>query len=478
MQRIEQWAADVNSVPVDVIERAVKIVTSALPDGRFAERERVALAIGNEVVRRVLQGDLERIATELDADAVLINGRRHVRHEPGTVPYHSLCGPLPVVRYTYRDAEVRNGPTVVPLELAAGIVERATPALGYAVVRGYAVNDSRGVEQELWAAARVPPSRSTIERMATSIGEVAVERVEAVERAIRRCEPVPEGAHAVIIGLDRTSVPMVARREGPPQPSPRRKRPLERRSSGAYDVVYKMAYVGTVSFVDEHGEAVAVRRYASPACDDPRELVPRMLSDVAAALKRAPRLHVATVQDGAPEMWNRTREGVHALREQGLLPRAYEAIDRYHLMEHLGAALALAENDPEQRVALLSYWAKHLDEDDEAIDHIEGYLHVVYRTLPPKKAASLWEELVYLRNNKDRMRYATLRALGLPVGSGVTESAAKTVIGQRANRGGQRWLEPGLRGALTFRAMVMSDRYPKFWHHVSQHYTARVEVAA
>jgi len=41
------------------------------------------------------------------------------------------------------------------------------------------------------------------------------------------------------------------------------------------------------------------------------------------------------VQDGAPEMWNRTREGMQALRAQGHLESWHEAIDRYHLMERL-----------------------------------------------------------------------------------------------------------------------------------------------
>jgi hypothetical protein len=478
MDTVGQWSSKVNSSSNAIIERAVSIITGALPDGSFAEREQVALAIGNEVVRRVLLADLERITAELEGDAVLVDGRRYVRHQPGTVVYHSLCGPLPVRRHTYRDAAVRNGPTVVPLELAAGLVERGTPALGFAVVRGYAVHDSRHVEEDLRSAARVPPSRSTIERMAKDVGDVAVSRVEVIEQAIRRCEPVPDDAHAVVIGLDRTSVPMVARPEGPPQPSSRRRRPLERRSSGAYDVVFKMAYVGTVSFVDKHGETVAVRRYASPACDDPRELVPRMVADVAAALRRKPRLHVATIQDGAPEMWNRTREGVESLRARGLVKHAYEAIDRFHLMERLGNALTLVEDDAQKRAEYLAHWTAVLDEDDDAIDYIEGFLHACYRTLSTAKAAALWEELVYLRNNKDRMRYATLRRSGLPVGSGVTESAAKTVIGHRANRGGQRWLESGLRGALTLRAVVLSDRYPRFWRHVSHHYTARVEVAA
>lgn len=66
---------------------------------------------------------------------------------------------------------------------------------------------------------------------------------------------------------------------------------------------YRMAYVGTVSIVDEHGAALATRRYAIPANDDPAEKVDKMTADVRAALKRDSTLTVGIVQDGAPEMW-------------------------------------------------------------------------------------------------------------------------------------------------------------------------------
>ncbi len=60
------------------------------------------------------------------------------------------------------------------------------------------------------------------------------------------------------------------------------------------------------------------------------------------------------------------------------------------------------------------------------------------------------------------MRYVTLRNAGLPVGSGVTDSTAKTVIGQRAKSSAQRWREHGLRAVVTLRATHQSDRLPRF----------------
>jgi hypothetical protein len=94
--------------------------------------------------------------------------------------------------------------------------------------------------------------------------------------------------------------------------------------------------------------------------------------------------------------------------------------------------------------------------------------------LKKKARTALDEHLTYIENNKDRMKYAKLLRRGLPLGSGVTESAAKNVIGLRAKRSGQRWSQPGLRGVLTLRALLKSERLHPFWTRLSRRHTANV----
>jgi hypothetical protein len=282
------------------------------------------------------------------------------------------------------------------------------------------------------------------------------------------------------MGLDRTSVPMAEARaaSAPAKPEKKRQKPRQRRAPEPFDVNFRMAYVGTVCIVDEHGEALVTRRYSAPACDDPTKLVAKMTADVRAALRRMPTLAVGTVQDGAPEMWTLTRDGLSGLRQQGVLDHWEEGIDRYHLLERLGAALEMIEPNAAERSRQLTDWNERLDAQDSAIDAIERQLEDHYSKLPSAKREQLWEHLVYLANNKDRMRYVTLSSSCLPIGSGVTESAAKTVVGRRAKNSGQRWSETGLRGVLTLRALQQSDRLPRFWSHLSRRYVATVAEAA
>lgn len=463
----------------DAVSAIGSALRRALPEGKFGDREAQALAVSNEAVREFLREELQEIADSLGKD-VLVDGEPYRLHEPGADTYHSLCGPLPIIRPSYRKVGVRNGPIVIALELSAGLVEGATPALGYSVAHGYAQHDMRAHLETLNAAHRVAPSRTTLERIAKGIATEAVAQALRIEKCLRRTERVPADAAAISIGLDRTSVPMVEDRpaDAPPKPEPKRRKPRERSAPEPYDIKWRMAYVGTVSFVDENGEALCTRRYAAADCDDPRELVEHMVEDVRAALRRRPLLHVGIVQDGAPEMWNRTREGLQTLCDKGQLKDWYEAIDRYHLMERLGGALKMVEPDAteHERRQRLNSWTELLDMTDNAIDFIENFFIKRYDLAGDSKDL-LWEHLRYIRNNKDRMRYVTMRNANLPVGSGVTESAAKTVVGHRAKGAGQRWRQDGLRGAVTLRAILQSRRLSNFWTHLANGYTAEVDAA-
>lgn len=457
------------------IQRTLRAV---LPSTSFGMREEAALVICNEVARGLLEEDL-RAMSDGFGERVRVDGIEYKRHELGTVAYYSLTGPLHVPRSTYRQVGVHNGPTIVPMELEAGIVEGATPALAYNVAHGYAQQDMRLHGESLDAAHRIPPPRATLERLAKRLGAAVEVEVAHLESAVRRAEKLPEGAHAIAVGLDRTSVPMAEERpaDAPPKPEPRRTKPRERRPPPPFDVAWRMAYVGTVSVVDAQGTALVTRCYAAPACDDPAPLVARMCEDVRAARRRGPALHVGIVQDGAPEMWNAVRAGLTVLRDDGAIDGWNEGIDRCHLMERLGKALEIVEPDAPARRGILDEWSRRFDCDDVTIDRVRRYFEKAYVDLPHTKQQALWEHLVYLRNNDDRMRYVSLAVHGLPVGSGVTESAAKLVVGRRAKNNGQRWSQAGLRGVLTLRALHRSDRLPAFWARFARGYATSVEAA-
>jgi hypothetical protein len=325
----------------------------------------------------------------------------------------------------------------------------------------------------LSAAHHVPPPRATAERIAKAIARDATTEVSRIETVLVTSEEVPNGAHGVVVGLDRTSTPMAEALPADTAPRVRRKKPYQRKPPAPYEVNWRMAYVATVSVVDEDGETLRTVRYAATADDEPARLAQRMQHQLRSLLRRAPELVVGIVQDGAPEMWNEMRSILRPLRKSGELTAWHECIDFAHLMSRVSEALQLiGHGQPHE----LEYWKQELLNRYHAIDRLEELLCHAADDLDSDRAAPLMEHLVYIDNNKDRMRYSRLRTAGLPVGSGVTESAAKNVVNMRTKRSGQRWSVSGLRGVLTLRALLKSERLDSFWSDFSRCYVADINT--
>lgn len=459
---------------VVALRRAVDAMVGL--DCSFAERERAALSVGNEAQRRLLEQELQSIA-EAQGRELLINDVLYREHQPRSREYVSLCGPLHVSRSTYRLAGVRNGPTEVPLDLEAGLMEGATPAMVYSVALGYAKSHSRGVEEDLRAAHRVPPSRTKLEKISKCLGASAQKEVRRIEGILRQGERLPEGARGISLGLDRTSVPMEETRlEGTNPKTDRKKRdkPYIRTPPAPVDVNYRMAYVGTFCITDEYGDGLVTRRYSATPEQGPDEILHGMMADVRNALRRNSRLPIGVVQDGAPEMWNLVRAALTKTSISNWL----EAIDRYHLNERIAKVLKILEPRPGPRQVQQHQWNVEFDQDDCTIDRIEQCILVAMtRSKDSEHVSVLQENATFIANNKDRMRYVALRKAYLPVGSGATEGSCRYVIGDRTNRGSRRWHETGLAAALTLRSIYCSERLPRFFTHLQKLYTADVREA-
>ena len=117
---------------------AVRAVASAMDAlfatvvGNFAEREELAVLVLQEGGRVSLQAELQRIEDALPpCVAVGRNEAVYREHQPGFGEYHSLFGKLEPSRRTFRQVGVRNGPTIVALDLIAGLTEGATPAFAF-----------------------------------------------------------------------------------------------------------------------------------------------------------------------------------------------------------------------------------------------------------------------------------------------------------------------------------------------------------
>ncbi len=65
----------------------------------------------------------------------------------------------------------------------------------------------------------------------------------------------------------------------------------------------------------------------------------------------------------------------------------------------------------------------------------------------------------YLDRHRDHIQYEQLKEMGLPIGSGLVESACKWLIQQRFKGVGMRWSEDGFNHLLHLRLAWVNGRF-------------------
>lgn len=469
----------------NLVERFGQLVTLELSESsKFADIEGFAFSLGNEVVRQFLERRLQAMA-DAYSQRVRVNfhhdeaGRRPIndvvykQHQRGSVSYWCLAGKLEVSRSTYRDVGVRNGQTIVPLEREAGLVEGMTPGLAKSVMLGQAKGPLRSYREDLAAAYRVAPPRATLVRKAKAAAERAAVVNFHVEPVLRAEEKLPKGTAMVVLGTDRTSVPMAE--PGAACRRRRRKKPYERKKPPSVTVNWRMDYVATIAFYDRAGEKLASRRYHAPNESPGHQVVHGIIADLERALEQKRKLRVVVVQDGAMELWNTLR---YWLEASDRVTSWTEVLDWYHASERMHRCLALIEPDAHSRKPLAKAWTRKLLATSSGPRQLVSLL----RDNAKRASGELQQELEvhanYFERRIKQMAYHRFRKGGVPIGSGVTEGACKSLVGARAKRSGQRWSRVGLSNVLRLRAIHQSDRFDRFWDRYADRYRAsRVDAA-
>jgi len=139
---------------------------------------------------------------------------------------------------------------------------------------------------------------------------------------------------------------------------------------------------------------------------------------------------VVCIADGAPWIWNVVEE---------LCPGALQLLDWPHAKEAASTCskALFGVGDPcahlfVERVSQL-LWEGELDTLQFELDRC------LFLTRDTVKRGAITDLKRYYSSNRGRLRYSDFRHLGLPVGSGIVESANKHVIQPRMKKAGQHW---------------------------------------
>jgi hypothetical protein len=172
-------------------------------------------------------------------------------------------------------------------------------------------------------------------------------------------------------------------------------------------------------------------------------LKPRLwLAAVRQGITSAPR--VVWLSDGARGLW-----GVF---EAYFTTYATGVLDFYHAAQHLWKGAAAWWDG---RTTAARRWfeaARHRLRHGPPAE-VLAELATAAETdgLPATARATLLKVYAYLEQHRDHLDYAAYKALGLPLGSGMVESACKWLIQQRFKGVGMRWSETGFNHLLHLR---------------------------
>ena len=409
-------------------DRVRLTVEMTLGGGMLDSEERIQEAV-NEAGRVATEQALKRFDT--DGSAMVLGGVKWTSKGQEPKAYQTPYGEVEVARHVYQTAA--GGKTYCPLDRAARIVVTSTPKFAKQVAWKFAQGSSVAVQRDLAENHGRAVARSYLQHVAEAVGAVAQAKEEDWSYATPKLEAAVKSA---AIGIDGTCLLLCE--DG-----------------------YRQAMVGTISLYAGDGERLhTIYVGASPEYGKATFLA-RMDREIRRTQALYPQASYVGVADGAAENWCFLEPYTDK-----------QILDFYHATGYLAnAAQAAFPHDKAKRQAWLDDHCHTLKHKPGAagrmLKEMESFLD---KPLSTAVREQLEAAITDFRNHQHQMNYARYQAQALPIGSGVTEAACKTLVKQRLCSSGMKWKDRGARVVLSLRTLVLTEgRWQQFWDKISQY---------
>jgi hypothetical protein len=380
-------------------------------------------------------------------------GYRRVNKKTNNAYVATLFGTIRLQRFAFRPWDRDSGdPAIFPLELQLGIVHGTTPALADAAAGYFA---QAGASQQI-----------VLERLRSQHGvSMGVERLrkvtavigQAMERYLREFQVLrilallkeaekSSGNRKPVLAVGRDGVTL-----------------REYRHSH-----FENATVGTVTVYNRAGVRLGTVYLAFPPELGQHQMT-RSLTGLLRDVLRGwdgPLPRLCYVTDAGIEESKYFRQVLQRMRH----PRTGERlswqriVDFYHAAERLSR---LAEALFGAQSPAAKAWSRRMRKLLKTRNGPYKVLHAAAalrgrRKLSKARAAMYRKAYNYIRRRSKFMQYHDYKRDHLPIGSGITEAACKTIFAQRLKLSGMRWSKSGAEVVLTLRCALIS----KVWEAV------------
>jgi hypothetical protein len=368
---------------------------------------------------------------DTDGSPLLIGSTRWTSKGQEPKAYQTPYGEASVPRHVYQTGE--GGCTFCPLERDARIILTSTPRFAMQVSHKYGEGPADRVVRDLTQNHGRPVAASFVQDTAAAVAAVVQLKEEQWHYATPKLK---EPVKTIGVGVDGTCMFVV-------------------------DDGKRQAMVGSISLYDRDGERLHTTYVAATPEYGKETFYQRMSREIAHVKGMYPEAYRTGVADGSEDNWTFLRQHTQD-----------ECVDFYHATGYLHwVAKAVHPRNPTAR----QQW---LDDRCHRLKHEQGYakkLLAEMETLPTEGLSeTVVEELekaqTYFRNHHQQMGYAQRVEANLPIGSGVTEAACKTIVKMRMCRGGAKWKEEGAAAVLSLRTLIYTEgRWEQFWAKIDRY---------
>jgi hypothetical protein len=349
--------------------------------------------------------------------------------EPKT--YQTPYGEAVVPRHVYQTSQ--GGTTFCPLERDARIILTSTPRFAMQVSNKYGEMPGGRVVRDLANNHGRNVALCFVQDTAEAVGSVVAAKEESWHYATPQLA-VP--ITTIGMGLDGTCTLLV-------------------------DDGQRQVMVGTISLYDASGDRQHTIYVAATPEYGKATFYQRLSREIEHVRQLYPQAHLTGVADGSEDNWT--------------FLSAYttdECVDFHHAAEYL-AWVAKAVH-PRSHAARQEWFER----SRHRLKHEEGAAKKLLDEMSQLPTTGLSETVqeelekatTYFSNHHHQMQYAQRVKANLPIGSGVTEAACKTIVKMRLCRGGAKWKEPGAAIVLSLRTLIYTEeRWQQFWAKVDRY---------
>jgi hypothetical protein len=165
---------------------------------------------------------------------------------------------------------------------------------------------------------------------------------------------------------------------------------------------------------------------------------------------------VVWISDGGKGFWR--------LYHQCFSQRAIAILDFYHAAQNLWKVAAACLDGRTKKARQWFKWVRHQLRHGQQEQVIAQLAYAIdFREFPSSVLNTLTNVHNYLQTHYKHIKYQKFKELGLPLGSGMVESACKWLIQQRFKGVGMRWSENGFNHLLHLRLAWVNGRFDQLF---------------